>query len=1058
MSVLSAAQRKLLSDTVAEARDVVEAACAQRIAALGVGTDRAPEALNEEERRLRGGLRARARQLGSIKVLGSEAAYEHWHRMLFTRYLADNNLLVDDHTGQSVTIDEVADYAAELGEPDMWEVAARFGAAMLPGIFRQDDPLLQMRLPVETTQRLEGLLNSLPRDVIVADDSLGWVYQYWQARRKEEVNRSERKIGGADLAPVTQLFTDDYMVRFLLENSLGAWWAARHPDSSLLASWEYLRFADGGSPAAGTFDAWPESAAELTVMDPCCGSGHFLVAAFGMLWRMRAEEEGLDTATAQDSVLRDNLFGLELDPRCTQIATFALALNAWTTGGYRPLPLPNIACSGIPVKTRIEEWKSLARGEERIEKALIRLHLLFRDADTLGSLIDLKQAIRIRDSTNLQSTLDEVDWDEIAPILIRALNRELDDPAAAVLGAAAAGAARAADYLSGQYTLVATNPPWLKRGNQSELLKNYCESHFGIGQAELATSFFLRLQSLAAPKCSVALVSPQGWLTAGSYREFRKKSLSESRFSLVARLGPNAFEGIGGEIVQPVLTITSSDTPSGTYCAITADELPNSSAKSAALLNRALQRHSQFDDLRKPDSRITLSSPTAGTGRALLSSYAAGLVGMQTSDDPRYKFLFWEIQCWGDVWERLQDVPTSNDTYSGCNGIVRWEKGAGTLATVSVAWKGRNAWGRSGVIVARFGNFYASLYLGGKFHQNAAVVLPEDPTDLEAILVFCQSPEFESAVREIDRAPKVTNATLVKVSFDMDQWRVAAAEKYHDGLPNPYSNDPTQWLFRGDPARSTHPLQVAVARLLGYRWPGQEPDDLDELADRDGVVSVPPIGGELPASERLLQLLARAYGKWSPAVLDRLLADVGAKPGAAGLAAWLRNGFFKDHSKLFSNRPFIWQIWDGVPDGFSALVNYHRLDRRLLERLAYDYLGNWWLGRVRDDVVNEVPGAETRLAAAEQLKTKLQLILEGEPPYDTYVRWKSLAEQPLGWDPDLDDGVRLNIRPFVTAGVLRSQPKINWNMDRGRNPDGSDRINDLHFTLAQKRAARGRSG
>ncbi len=92
--------------------------------------------------------------------------------------------------------------------------------------------------------------------------------------------------------------------------------------------------------------------------------------------------------------------------------------------------------------------------------------------------------------------------------------------------------------------------------------------------------------------------------------------------------------------------------------------------------------------------------------------------------------------------------------------------------------------------------------------------------------------------------------------------------------------------------------------------------------------------------------------------------------------------------------------------------------------------------------------------AALKLKEKLEAILKGEPPYDIYVRWKPLHEQPIGWDPDLNDGVRLNIRPFVTAGVLRRKFTIHWKKDRGKNPDGSERLNDLHFTRAEKEAAR----
>jgi hypothetical protein len=100
------------------------------------------------------------------------------------------------------------------------------------------------------------------------------------------------------------------------------------------------------------------------------------------------------------------------------------------------------------------------------------------------------------------------------------------------------------------------------------------------------------------------------------------------------------------------------------------------------------------------------------------------------------------------------------------------------------------------------------------------------------------------------------------------------------------------------------------------------------------------------------------------------------------------------------------------------------------------------------------PGADGRLVAALELEKKLKLIKEGEPPYHIYVRWKALSEQPLGWNPDINDGVRLNIRPFVTAGILRSKFTINWNKDRGKNIDGSERLNDIHLSLAEKQSAR----
>jgi hypothetical protein len=318
------------------------------------------------------------------------------------------------------------------------------------------------------------------------------------------------------------------------------------------------------------------------------------------------------------------------------------------------------------------------------------------------------------------------------------------------------------------------------------------------------------------------------------------------------------------------------------------------------------------------------------------------------------------------------------------------------------------------------------------------------------------SGEFESELQQVDRKVAVATKSIEKVPYDAERWRRVAAET--GPLPEPWSDDSTQWLFEGRPETSTAPLQVAVGRLLGYRWPEQnESDDLNRLADKDGIVCLPSVGGERPAAARLQQVLATAFGEeWSPAKAKKLLEHTGSKK--KNLPDWLRYEFFKQHCTIFANRPFIWHIWDGQRDGFSALVNYHRLDRKLLEKLTYTYLGQDWVERQRAGVRDEVAGAEDRLAAALDLQRRLEAILMGEKPFDIYVRWKGLHEQPIGWEPDLNDGVRLNIRPFVQASVLRSPLNIHWKKDRGKNPDGSERRNDLHFSVAEKIEAHKRAG
>jgi hypothetical protein len=1033
--------RRELERAVVQARETAEAGARATLAVLGVEAAAAPSGLSAADRGLRNALRARGRSLG-IDSLVEEIAYEQWHRMLFARFLAENGLLIHS-SGAPVRMSEVSELAAEGGETDPWVLAANYGAAMLPGIFRTSDPAHQVRFAPEHRRALEAILTALPAALFTADDALGWVYQFWQAKRKDEVNKSGRKIGGADLAPVTQLFTEHYMVRFLLENSLGAWWAARHPASPLLRDWIYLRFRDDGTPAAGAFAGWPDRAAEITVMDPCCGSGHFLVAAADMLRGMRMEEEALSATDAAAAVLRDNLFGLELDPRCTQLAAFALAFDAWKAGGYVPLAAPNIACSGIAVKGQLDDWRKLAGDDDNMRAALERLYALFQDAPDLGSLIDPAAAAG--------EGLWKVDPDALLTKLEKALKKETDDPVAAVFGDAAQGTAKAARLLSRKYWLVATNPPFLGRGAQTERLREYLSLSLTNARSDLAAAITTRWTDSITDRGAAAIVLPTALTVLKAYADLREAWLVSLEWRLISPIGAGAFSGISGHAVNVVLAVVGVGRAQNSAVAFVQATGGEPTAIANALRRVPVRTVPQLQLARSPESRLILGDED----EALLSAHATAYQGLGRGDGHRFDRRFWELRQVSTRWTPILFSPQSDAPFSGREVLMLWEGGKGALATSSGAViRGRRAWGAPYVFVARTGRHRSTLALGEMFAENGVALVPKVALNLPAIWCFVQSPDFGPAVLRLSSKLVVPTASMTQVPFDLEHWQKVAAERYPNGLPEPHSDDPTQWLFQGHPKGSTAPLQVAVARLLGYCWPDQKADALDALVDADGIVTLPALAGEASAAERLRTLLARALGsEWSTSVLDGLLTE-GGSPGAT-LETWLRDDFFAQHARLFHNRPFIWHIWDGRRDGFAALLNYHRLDRGTLEKLTYSYL-NEWIQRQR--ALGDEPAAETRLVAALDLQRKLKLILEGEPPYDIYVRWKDLAHQPIGWEPDLDDGVRLNIRPFVEAGILRSRFTINWNKDRGTDPNGRERLNHRHYTKAEKLAAGKRDG
>jgi hypothetical protein len=1131
MASLDRKLRKDLENAVKKARRAAEAGARQVLEQLAVHHHEPWAALAPEQRKLRNRLRAHGRQLGdkldekstqSIDRLAGECAYEHWHRLLFARFLTENDLLVEPDSGMALSLDECRELARERSV-DWLILASEYAQRMLPQIFRAGDPVLDVSLPPEKRQELETILEGLPRDVFVADDSLGWVYQFWQAEQKEAVNKSEKKIGAEELPAVTQLFTEDYMVLFLLHNTLGAWWAgkvlAKRPELARAdttevelrracarsgVAWEYLRFVKGDDgvwrPAAGTFDGWPKAAKDITVLDPCMGSGHFLVFALPILVAMRMAEEDLSKEAAVDAVLRDNIFGLEIDPRCTQIAAFNLALAAWRIAGYRVLPRLHLACSGLSVSAKESEWLTLANGDARLQAGMKRLYDLFQQAPTLGSLID---------PGALGGDLFEAGFRDLAPLLEQAVARELTDETAHEIAVAASGLRLAAEVLSDKFTLVVTNVPYLGRSKQDDLLKDYCETHHSLAKADLATCFVERCIESCIPNGCTALVTPQAWLFLGLYSKLRQGLLRQTELGCVVRLGANAFRDMNWWAATTALLTLNRRCPGDGHLFAGLDVTPHHEPdeKSAALQCMANHLVRQSAQISNPNSVVMIGEIDA---TRLLANHAESLHGLAPGDTARLTRSFWETPNF-DKWKFMCSTPKDGNPFSGKSEvIVDPNIIANELDVPGFRHDGTRAWGRLGVFVGKMNALPVSLYHGEVFDDNGHVLLPKRQEDLRAIYAFASSPEFGKAVREINQKVAVTTSAIVKVPFDLEHWQSMAMRDYPAGLPNPNSTDPTQWLFNGHPKGSNQPLQVAMARLLGYRWPRQtgssfpdcpalDSDGLEAFADEDGIVCLPALKGEPAASERLRALLATACGsEWSATKLNELLSSVGF--AGKSLDGWLSEEFFEQHCDLFHQRPFIWHIWDGLNNGFSALVNYHKLaapsgeGRRTLEKLIYSYLGDW-IDRQRADQKSGIEGADSRVASAEHLKRELEKILEGEPPYDIFVRWKPLHEQPVGWDPDINDGVRINIRPFMMAKtlstngkkqakgacILRVPPKIKWDKDRGKEPtrekadypwfwawdeqtqdfpggsefDGN-RWNDLHYSRAVKLATRER--
>src|SRR5260370_21206172 len=382
------------------------------------------------------------------------------------------------------------------------------------------------------------------------------------------------------------------------------------------------------------------------------------------------------------AVLRDNLFGLEIDPRCTQIAAFALALAASKAGGYRQLPILNIACSGIAVTGQLETWTKLAGDDVNLRMTLERHYHLFRNAPDLGSLIN-------PNDVPLQDRMFTAEYTWVEPLLIQALAKERNrnDPASTVFGTMAAGVARAAKLMADKYTLVTTNVPYLGRIKQADILYNFCALHYPEAKAELATVFVHRCLTFCCPNGTIALVTPQNWLFLSSHKEFRQNLLKSEEWNLLAKLGEGAFQSPLG--VSPILIILTHLYPIENHDFQIVDTSSCDTINQKKFLLRSMfsQDINQKGQLGNPDARVSSNQVNI---KSLLSDFTISSMGMSPGDRPRFYRYFWEPKTLDCNCELSQTSVSETIAYVAMSQVIFYQKAQGELYRLAQSLKHLN--------------------------------------------------------------------------------------------------------------------------------------------------------------------------------------------------------------------------------------------------------------------------------------------------------------------------------------------------------------------------------
>ena len=375
---------------------------------------------------------------------------------------------------------------------------------------------------------------------------IGWFYQFYNIEPKDKVfsRKKGTKIKNEDIPAATQLFTPDWIVRYMVENSLGRFWLEGHPNDELKNSWKYyLDEAEQEPEVAAKLEEIKEEykgykPEEIKLIDICMGSGHIIVYAFDVFMDIY-ESYGYTQRDAAKSIIENNLYGLDIDERAYQLAYFAIMMKARQynrrilTQGVEP----NIYCVNIADDIQDETWQYF--GEHK--NLALKIWNGFKQAQLYGSLVDID--VTMEDIKVLEGVIDEM-WEmsSMGSLLSQVYTEQ------AIL--AVAPLIKLAKVLVSKYEVVVTNPPYLPVSNCEAELQKFIKKNYPDSKTDLFAVFMEKCKEMLIRNGMQAMINMHSWMFLSSFEKLREKLLKSTTIVNMAHLGARAFEEIGGEVVQ----------------------------------------------------------------------------------------------------------------------------------------------------------------------------------------------------------------------------------------------------------------------------------------------------------------------------------------------------------------------------------------------------------------------------------------------------------------------------------------------------------------------------
>ena len=515
----------------------------------------------------------------------------------------------------------------------------------LPVMFERMGGYTEMLLP-NNILRQDSVLGHMVSDIPEEDwqdavQIIGWLYQYYNTELKDDTFaqlKKNVKITKERIPAATQLFTPDWIVRYMVENSLGRLWLEGHPNAELHDGWKYyLDEAEQERSVEAQLAKLREEyktikPEEIKVIDPCMGSGHILVYAFDVLMQIYTSA-GWDQREAAQSILKNNLYGLDIDDRAAQLAYFAVMMKArqydrrLLTRGIQPNIFSIRESNGIQAMTIEYFHKNDPKLKADIESIVTEM----RDAKEYGSILNITPV----DFAGLYARLDEI-RNDINMMQMSALDELLP-------------LVKCAELLAQKYDVVVTNPPYMAVSNAGAKVNDYVKKNFSDSKADMFAVFIERCGQMAKKNGYQAMITQHAWMFLSSFEKLRTKLLSVDIVNM-AHLGARAFEEIGGEVVQTtsfVIRKSHIADYKGEYCRLI--EPTSQQGKEDMFLageNRYAADQSNFSKIPGSPVAYWISTKVISNFEVnpSVAEVAEGKVGLQTGSNDLFLRFWFELE------------------------------------------------------------------------------------------------------------------------------------------------------------------------------------------------------------------------------------------------------------------------------------------------------------------------------------------------------------------------------------------------------------------------------